>query len=271
MLDRELEREHEPGEGGQAPGGGSRGVSPPPAEPATGGGIGGGDGSGDDGDGGGSSEAATASRVAIRRRRWRGGGESGGGGGDESSLLPFHLGIEGTAYAAGGATLVSAGNGFTTIDTEEAGEVRVLTRPVRGVNGRRLGTFRAADPLASVELTRKGLRNTFLIVGLTALLISTAVAFSLASYITRPLRRMARFASAVDAGDLTHRLPHTGGGEEVEVLADSFDGMLDRLEQAFTRQQEFVSDASHELRTPLTVLRGQVDLLRRTGGDPARA
>jgi signal transduction histidine kinase len=37
--------------------------------------------------------------------------------------------------------------------------------------------------------------------------------------------------------------------------------MLDRLERAFARQREFVSDASHELRTPLTVLRGQVELL----------
>jgi two-component system, OmpR family, sensor kinase len=56
--------------------------------------------------------------------------------------------------------------------------------------------------------------------------------------------------------------------DEVEVLGESFDHMLDRLEGAFRRQREFVSDASHELRTPLTVLRGQTELLRRVGGDP---
>jgi two-component system OmpR family sensor kinase len=53
----------------------------------------------------------------------------------------------------------------------------------------------------------------------------------------------------------------------VHVLAESFDHMLDRLEEAFRRQREFVSDASHELRTPLTVLRGQTELLRRVGAD----
>jgi signal transduction histidine kinase len=39
--------------------------------------------------------------------------------------------------------------------------------------------------------------------------------------------------------------------------------MLDRLERAFKRQRDFVSDASHELRTPLAVLRSQVELLDR--------
>ena len=39
--------------------------------------------------------------------------------------------------------------------------------------------------------------------------------------------------------------------------------MLERLERAFKRQRDFVSDASHELRTPLSVLRAQVELLDR--------
>ena len=37
--------------------------------------------------------------------------------------------------------------------------------------------------------------------------------------------------------------------------------MLDRLQEAFAGQREFVADASHELRTPLTVIRGQLELL----------
>ena len=40
--------------------------------------------------------------------------------------------------------------------------------------------------------------------------------------------------------------------------------MLDRLEEAFARQQAFVSDASHELRTPLTAIRGQLEVLARS-------
>jgi signal transduction histidine kinase len=51
--------------------------------------------------------------------------------------------------------------------------------------------------------------------------------------------------------------------DEVGVLADSFNHMLDRLEDAFARQTDFVADASHELRTPLTVIRGQLEVLAR--------
>jgi signal transduction histidine kinase len=47
------------------------------------------------------------------------------------------------------------------------------------------------------------------------------------------------------------------------MLADSFNLMLDRLEDAFARQRAFASDASHELRTPLTVIRGQLEVLSR--------
>jgi signal transduction histidine kinase len=39
--------------------------------------------------------------------------------------------------------------------------------------------------------------------------------------------------------------------------------MLDRLDDAFARQREFVSDASHELRSPLTAIRGQLEVLAR--------
>ena len=50
---------------------------------------------------------------------------------------------------------------------------------------------------------------------------------------------------------------------ELRTLADSFNHMLDRLEDAFARQRGFVSDASHELRSPLTAIRGQIEVLAR--------
>jgi two-component system OmpR family sensor kinase len=44
-------------------------------------------------------------------------------------------------------------------------------------------------------------------------------------------------------------------------LAEGFDRMLGRLQEAFMSQRRFLSDASHELRTPMTVVRGQLELL----------
>jgi signal transduction histidine kinase len=163
---------------------------------------------------------------------------------------------------AGRRRLLAAPFGLATLSLPETGPLRVLSEPVRQ-HGRQVGVFRVGDPLRSVEEARSGINDAFLVVGIAALLVSIAVAAWLATLITRPLRRMAGVAGAVDAGELDHRIGEPGGRDEVRVLAESFDHMLDRLERAFRRQQEFVSDASHELRTPLTVLRGHIELLER--------
>jgi two-component system, OmpR family, sensor kinase len=165
------------------------------------------------------------------------------------------------------ASLVDAPYGFDDVSTEEAGTLRVYSHAIEA-DGRRIGTFRVADPRAPITRAQSALRNTFLLVGAVALLVAVAIAAWLATLIARPLKKIASVASAVDAGDLSHRIGPVRSSDEVEVLGESFDHMLDRLEGAFRRQREFVSDASHELRTPLTVLRGQTELLRRVGGDP---
>jgi signal transduction histidine kinase len=88
--------------------------------------------------------------------------------------------------------------------------------------------------------------------------------FLLAARTAAPLRRLAETAAAVDAGDLSPRSGgEPGAAVEVRLLAETLDGMLDRLDEAFTRQRRFVSDASHELRTPLTAVRGQIEVLAR--------
>lgn len=166
------------------------------------------------------------------------------------------------------ATLLSAPAGLSTVSSEEAGELRVLTKPLI-VDGNKVGTFRAADPLTSIDSTLEQLRNTFLAVGVWAVALSVLIAIWLAALISGPLRRMARVAEGVDSGDLSHRIDYTGR-DEVGALAHAFNGMLDRLEAAFRREREFVSDASHELRSPLTVLRGRIEMLIREGGGPDR-
>lgn len=165
--------------------------------------------------------------------------------------------------------LLDAPEGLTTISTEETGKLRVLTEPIEA-DGRQVGTLVVADPLTSVEEALDGLRNTFLVVGALALALAVAIAVWLAGLISRPLRRMARVATEVDSGDLSHRIAYDGA-DEVGVLADAFNGMLDRLESGFRQQREFISDASHELRSPLTVLRGRIELLARRTEDERTA
>src|SRR5262249_26133702 len=123
--------------------------------------------------------------------------------------------------------------------------------------------LRLANPLTPVKQAQASLRRTFLLVGLVTLALAAAAAMGVATLIAAPLRRIARVAAAVDAGDLSLRSGPMSGRGEVPVLSDVFDSMHGRLERTFRRQRDFVSDASHELRTPLSVLRAQVEILDR--------
>ena len=153
--------------------------------------------------------------------------------------------------------------GLSTVHLEDAGDVLLLKRAVDAAGGSP-ATLTVGQPLTPVDRAQEGLAKTFLIAGsltLAAALVAAAIA---ATRIASPLRHMAGAAGAVDAGDLSHRMP-ARGPREVEQLAESFNHMLDRLEDAFARQRTFVSDASHELRTPLTAIRGQIEVLGRSG------
>lgn len=78
-----------------------------------------------------------------------------------------------------------------------------------------------------------------------------------------PLTRMAETIATMSATDLGRRVPTPGTRDELEALGHAFNGLLDRLSDAFDRQQRFAGDASHQLRTPLAALLGQVQLARR--------
>ena len=153
-------------------------------------------------------------------------------------------------------------SGYSDVELEDAGDVRLLTRAVT-TQGRRVATIRVGEPLESVKRAQSEVAQTFLVIGAATLAAALLAGYLVAARTAAPLRRMARIAAMVDAGDLAPRIGTEGLHDEVRLLAESFDHMLQRLEDAFSRQREFVSDASHELRTPLTAIRGQLEVLAR--------
>jgi signal transduction histidine kinase len=64
----------------------------------------------------------------------------------------------------------------------------------------------------------------------------------------------------ITATNLNSRLTISKNGDEIDLLANTFNKMLDRLERAFEVQKDFVSNASHEFRTPLTSMKGQIQV-----------
>jgi two-component system OmpR family sensor kinase len=151
--------------------------------------------------------------------------------------------------------------GYSTV-TVDGQLLRLYFVPVVRAT-RRVAVIGVGENAAAVSRAQDGVSRTFLFAGTATLLAAIALGFGLATRLSRPLRRMAATAAEVRAGDLSRRIGASGPHDEVRVLADAFDRMLDRLEDAFARQRGFVADASHELRTPLTVIRGQLEVLGR--------
>ncbi|HET9719098.1 MAG TPA: HAMP domain-containing sensor histidine kinase [Solirubrobacteraceae bacterium] len=153
--------------------------------------------------------------------------------------------------------------GYSVARVPDVGHTRILERAIR--LGSQQVVAGAGEPLGNVEAAQHSIARAFGLAGLLVLLVALIASYLAGVRVTAPLRRMASVAARVDSGDLEPRMQDpAGGGEEVRVLADSFNHMLDRLAVAFQTQREFMADASHELRTPLTVIRGQLEVLAAT-------
>lgn len=97
-------------------------------------------------------------------------------------------------------------------------------------------------------------------VGLVTLLVGSLLAWRVAEGVLRPVRLVTDTAASIGTGSLGQRIA-VKGHDEISHLGATFNDMLQRLEEAFTLQRQFVDDAGHELRTPITVIRGHLELL----------
>jgi signal transduction histidine kinase len=106
--------------------------------------------------------------------------------------------------------------------------------------------------------------HRLLIEYLIALVVMTIAAVAsgywLAGRALAPLRRITATARRVSGRNLGERIALQGPADELRELADTFDGMLARLDGAFASQRHFVANASHELRTPLAIMRNELDV-----------
>lgn len=107
--------------------------------------------------------------------------------------------------------------------------------------------------------------RTLLLVSAFGVVLAAISSWVVAGAILAPVRAVRHAAAEIGEQDLTRRIP-VEGRDDIAALADQFNAMLDRLEDAFATQRQFVDDASHELRTPITIVRGHLELL---GDDPA--
>ena len=157
-----------------------------------------------------------------------------------------------------------AGRDFSLIETHEAMTYYKRLTLERGGQIFYLHFFK------TITFEKQFLRYMLLIltaVTFIGLIFALIAGYVVSSRILKPIRDVTAAAQTIEAQKMDERLAIGSAKDEVTELADTFNHMLDRLQESFRQQQRFVADASHELRTPMTVIMGYADMLKRWGSD----
>lgn len=98
-----------------------------------------------------------------------------------------------------------------------------------------------------------------------AVILALAIGLFYTKIIFRPLRVLITTMQNIErSGDFRRiELPQERKGDELISLGATFNKMINRLEDTFQKQKQFLADASHELRTPITIIESYASLLRR--------
>ena len=138
------------------------------------------------------------------------------------------------------------------------GDLTITREEVDGPNG--TYNLLAASPVDSVQRSIDAVREGLLVAFPLLVLAVGTLAWVLAGRALRPVESIRAQVEAITGSTLDRRVPVPRSSDEVARLAATMNAMLDRLEDASTRQQRFVADASHELRSPVAAIRTELEV-----------
>lgn len=107
----------------------------------------------------------------------------------------------------------------------------------------------------------RNLRVVLILVFFAGLLLLILSGWFYSGRALRPISGVVKEVEGISITSLDKRVNIGNGQDEIAQLAITFNQMLDRLENAFKVQKNFIANASHELRTPLTAITGQLEVL----------
>lgn len=92
------------------------------------------------------------------------------------------------------------------------------------------------------------------------LLVLALEGFFIIRKMTNELARLSSKIKSITSKNLSEKITNIDGEDEIGELASSFNQLLDRLDEAFKRERQFIGDVAHELKTPLSVQRASLEL-----------
>jgi len=156
--------------------------------------------------------------------------------------------------------------GFTTritvkeavqwVHPDRGGEItfRAFNRKIYYKN-QQIGWVTIARPIEEVDESLNKLALVFSIAILGTVLLIGLGSYFITRRVLSPITLITRKANQISHTNLNERIEGVQSNDELGALANTLNGLLDRLQKAFRSQQQFLADAAHELKTPLAVLR----------------
>ncbi len=147
---------------------------------------------------------------------------------------------------------------YRTVIGPDNAPLRLITRTYVLAGGAM--TFQAADSLADTYRLLSSFRNVVLALFPVAFALCGIGVFIVTGFALKPLKDFSSGIDRVTGENLNERIEEKGLAMELKPLANDFNTMLGRLEESFSRQKQFLSNASHELRTPTTIIKSLCDV-----------
>ncbi len=106
----------------------------------------------------------------------------------------------------------------------------------------------------------RNLRDILILVVLTGIVMVSISGWIFSGKALAPISAVVSQVNSITINQLNLRVDEGENTDEISLMASTFNRLLDRIEEAFQMQKQFVANASHEIRTPLTVLSGQLEV-----------
>jgi len=163
----------------------------------------------------------------------------------------------------------------TYLELRDVARARVLFRspgsslgPVRVrsesfIVNRRVWRVQIETSLAAIDNLLAHLRLVLIMLSPIVIGIACAGGYWLGGRALRPVDEMTAAARSISIENLSARLPVPTARDELQRLAETWNQMLARLQNAVDRLSRFTADAAHELRTPLSVIRTTAEIAAR--------
>lgn len=120
--------------------------------------------------------------------------------------------------------------------------------------------LRVGASLGPMQNTERELKRILLLMIPAAVFVAALGGWFMARLALRPVQELRAAAHQISISNLDRRLPLSGTGDELDLLAATFNNVFERLQSAVEQMREFSVSISHELRTPLTALQGEAEI-----------